>query len=362
MGHDDAGDISVSDRCGEVSMATDRKHRPARIKDVAAAAGVSFKTVSNVVHGRPNVGPETRQRVLAAIAELAYRPDPAARQLRQGRTNTLTLVVPEITSPYFAQLAHLTIDAAREYGYAVFLEETGGDPQVEQDLLSNVAMRIFDGIIFSPLSATAESLSSFGRTVPSVYLGEHIDGIDIDHLAYDNVASVRDATRHLIDTGRRRIAFLGMQSGNPNHTVEGRLTGYRQALTDARLPMDRRMALRAVDYSREEGAVRTAEALHRGLDFDGLICANDTLAIGALYSLRLAGREVPGDVAVVGWDNIPEGRYSAPSLTTVAPDVGELARTAARTLIRRIEQPGASTERHIIGHRLLIRESSAVSV
>lgn len=337
------------------------ERRPARIKDVAAAAGVSFKTVSNVVHGRPNVGAETRQRVLAAIAELAYRPDPAGRQLRQGRTNMLTLVVPEITSPYFAQLSHLTIDAAREYGYSVFLEETGGDPQVEQDLLSTLAMRVFDGVIFSPLSASAESLSAFGRTVPSVFLGEHIDGAGLDHLAYDNVASVRDATRHLIDTGRRRIAFLGMQPGNPNHTGEYRLTGYRQALTEAGLPIARRMALRAVDYSREEGARRTAEALRSGLDFDGLICANDTLAIGAMYALRMGGRHVPSDVAVVGWDNIPEGRYSAPSLTTVAPDVGELARSAARTLIRRIEHPGASAERHIVGHRLLVRGSSAPS-
>lgn len=300
--------------------------------------------------------------MLAAIAELGYRPDPAGRQLRQGRSNTLTLVVPEITSPYFAQLTHLSIDAAREYGYAVFLEEAGSDPRVELDLLSILAMRVFDGVIFSPLSASAESLSSLGRTVPSVFLGEHIDGVGLDHLAYDNVASVRDATRHLIDTGRRRIAFLGTQPGNRNHTGEYRLSGYRQALTDARLPMDRRMALRAVDYSREEGAARTAEALRRGLDFDGLICANDTLAIGAMHALRLAGRTVPGDVAVVGWDNIPEGQYAAPSLTTVAPDVGEMARTAARTLIRRIEQPGASAERHIIGHRLLIRESSAVSV
>jgi DNA-binding LacI/PurR family transcriptional regulator len=334
-------------------------HRPARIKDVAAAAGVSLKTVSNVVHGRRNVGQETRQRVLAAISDLAYRPHPAGRQLRQGRTNMLTLVVPEITSPYFAQLSHLTIDAAREFGYAVFLEETGGDPRVEQDLLSTLAMRVFDGVIFSPLTASAESLSAFGRTVPAVFLGEHIDGGGLDHLAYDNVESVKEATRHLIETGRRRIAFLGTQPGSLNHTGEYRFTGYRSALIDAGMPAARRLAIRATDYSREEGSARIAEALRRGVEFDGLICANDTLAIGAMHALRQAGRSVPGDVAVVGWDNIPEGRFSSPSLTTVAPDVDELARTAARVLIRRIENPGASAERHIIGHRLLVRESSA---
>jgi len=333
--------------------------RPARIKDVAAASGVSFKTVSNVVHGKPNVGQDTRRRVQAAIDDLGYRPHPAGRQLRQGRSNMLTLVVPEIDSPYFARLSHLTIQAARDLGYAVFLEETGGDPEVEQDLLARLAMRVFDGVIFSPLTASSETLSAFGRAVPTVFLGEHIEAGGVDHLTYDNVASVLDATRHLLDTGRRQIAFLGTQPGSLNRTGEYRYTGYRRALTEAGIRPDRRLAVRASDYSREEGARRVADLLVRGTPFDGMVCANDTLAIGAMYALREAGRLVPQDVAIVGWDDIPEGRYFSPTLTTVAPDVEELARTAARVLIRRIENPGASPERHLIGHRLLIRESSA---
>ena len=336
----------------------DKQKRPARIKDVANAVGVSWKTVSNVVHGKPNVGTETRRRVQAAIEELGYRPDAAGRQLRQGRSNMLTLVVPEIDSPYFAALAHATIRAARAQGYAVFIEETGGDPELERDLARSVTVRVFDGMILSPLVASPETLLELQRIVPTVFLGEHIAGTQVDHLTYDNVSSVRDATAHLIAQGRRRIAFLGAQPGHPNHTGRYRLEGYRQALQNAGLAADRRLSIRATDYTREEGATRIAGLLQRRIDFDAVVCGNDMLAIGALSALRTAGRAVPTDVAVVGWDDIPEGRYSNPTLTTVAPDITGLAVSAVRMLVRRIENPGASPERHLVGHRLLVRQSS----
>ena len=127
--------------------------RPARIKDVAALAGVSWKTVSNVVHDKPNVGQETRQRVLAVIDQLGYQPDPAGRQLRRGRSDTVTLVVPEIVSPYFAGLAHALIEVARGHGLAVCIEETGGDPRIERQVAGSLSVRTFDGVIFSPISA-----------------------------------------------------------------------------------------------------------------------------------------------------------------------------------------------------------------
>ena len=274
---------------------------------------------------------------------------------------TLTLVVPEIMSPYFAALAHATIEAAREQGYAVFIEETGGGADAEQALMSGLATRAFDGMIFSPISTGVTALQALGRVVPTVFLGEHIEGGGLDHLTYDNVASAREATEHLIRGGRRAIGFLGTQRGHENHTGEYRFTGYRSALTRAGLPYDRRLALGTTEYSREEGAARMAEFLRLGIALDGLVCANDLLAVGALFALRQQGIAVPHQVSVVGWDNIPDGRFSNPTLTTIAPDVDELARTAVRVLVRRIDRPGGSPERHTIGHRLLVRESSSPS-
>lgn len=334
------------------------ERRPARIKDVAAVTGVSFKTVSNVVHGKPNVGEKTRERVWAAIAELGYRPDLAGRHLRQGRSMTLTLVVPEIESPYFAALAHATIEAARAQGYAVFIEETGGGADVEQDLLESLTTKLFDGMIFSPISVGVDALRALGRTVPAVFLGEHIEGGGLDHLTYDNVASVSEATTHLITSGRRRIAFLGTQTKRQDHTGHYRFTGYRQALSAAEIAYEPRLAIGAAEFSREEGARRITEFLGLGIEFDGLICANDLLAVGAMFALRQAGVRVPQDVGVVGWDNIPDGRFSNPTLTTIAPDVTELATTAVRVLVRRIERPGASPARYTISYRLLAREST----
>jgi LacI family repressor for deo operon, udp, cdd, tsx, nupC, and nupG len=335
--------------------------RPARMKDVAAATGVSFKTVSNVVHGKPNVGEQTRARVWAAIAELGYRPDLAGRQLRQGRTTMLTLVVPEIVSPYFAALAHATIEAAREHGYAVFIEETGGSRETEQELLGSLSTRVFDGMIFSPISASVDALLALGKIVPTVFLGEHIEGGGLDHLTYDNVASMQVATDHLIGRGRRQIVFLGIQQGHVNHTGQYRFNGYRAALDKAGISYKRKLAVAATEYSREEGALRMTEFLRQKIPFDGLVCANDLLAMGALFALRQHGLRVPEDVSVIGWDDNPEGRFSQPTLSTIAPDVAELARTAVRVLIRRIERPGSSPERHTIGHRLLVRESTAGS-
>jgi len=335
------------------------ERRPARMKDVAAAAGVSFKTVSNVVHGKPNVGEETRQRVQAVIARMAYRPDEAGRQLRQGRSGMLTLVVPDIVSPYFAELSHAVISAAREVGYAVFLEETGGDPDVELDLLGTLATRVFDGVIFSPLTASAASLRELNAVVPTVFVGEHIAGAGLDHLTYDNVGSMQQATGHLIERGCRRIVFLGSQAVASNSTGGFRLTGYQRALRAAGIIPDRGLSVRVTAFTREQGAAQVAQLLARGTAFDGMVCANDLLAIGGMHALRQGGRHVPVDVRVVGWDDIPDGRFSHPTLTTVAPDVSELAHSAVRMLVRRITDPGASAQRHTIGHRLVVRDSSS---
>ncbi len=341
------------------SRDTPEPRRPARIKDVAALAGVSWKTVSNVVHDKPNVGQETRERVRAVIDQLGYQPDPAGRQLRRGRSDTVTLVVPEIGSPYFAALAHAMIEAARGHGLAVCIEETGGDPRIERQVAGSLRMRTFDGVIFSPISADLASMQFLQRRIPTVFLGEYIAGSDVDHLTYDSVSSVQEATRHLIETGRRRIAFLGAQRHRRNRTADLRLAGYKAALEDAGIEFSTDLVIPALTYQREPGASGTRKFLRRRVPFEAIVCGNDLLAMGALFALRQCGLAVPDDVAVVGWDDIPDGRYSNPTLTTVSPDIEQLADMTVRALVRRMDNPSAAVEQHVPGHRLIIRESTA---
>lgn len=341
------------------------------IKDVAARAGVSWRTVSNVIHGHRYLRPETKAKVEAAIAELGYRPRVAARQLRGGRSNLLTLAVPYIAHPYFSSLAHAVVEAAGRQNYVVLIDETLGQAAREERVARGYGSLLTDGIIFSPLSIPVDTLLSMRDATPLVLLGEHTLNPHIDHVVVDNVASTREATEHLISLGRSRIGFLGYLSHGTLGTADLRFEGYEQALTAAGLRVDKSLVIGAAhggpsedvygaegDYSREEGFARAELLVPRIHEFDAIVCANDLLAIGLLHAFRLHGIRVPEDVAVVGWDDSPEGEFTAPTLSTVAPDLDAIAAFAVETLLRRMDDPTASPLGRVAPHRLVIREST----
>jgi LacI family transcriptional regulator, repressor for deo operon, udp, cdd, tsx, nupC, and nupG len=331
-----------------------------RIQDVAQRAGVSWKTVSNVLHERNNVRPETRARVLAAIEELNYRPSLASRQLRMGRTHLLALAVPAISDPYFGELAHAMIEGAAQSGYTVLIDETHGKAAQEGVVAEGFQVRLIDGIIFSPLDLTGQEIAARRDRTPIVLIGEHAtcEEAGLDHVTIDNVASAEEATGHLLETGRKQIAFLGHQAWRPRGTGQLRIKGYEQALQSAGLPVHGDLVLQANAFSREEGEDRVIELLPRIREVDAIVCANDLLAIGAMRALRRAKVLVPDDVAVLGWDGTPEGAYTHPTLTTIAPDKQALARTAIDILLRRVEGDGSPPATHLVPHRLVVREST----
>ena len=335
--------------------------RPARIKDVAARAGVSLKTVTNVVHGRPNVGADTRARVQAAIAELDYRPSLAGRQLQSGRSNMVTLAVPRIDEPFLGALAHAMIAAATPRGLTVLIDETGGDAEHEALAASGYPGHGIDGVIFSPAAVHPKRFSALSRSTPMVLLGERLPDSTADHVAIDDVASARDVVAHLLSTGRRRIGFLGYQPTRPASVAGLRYRGYRQQMADAGCRVEDQWVIPGPRFSREEGERRARQAIHELASMDALICASDLLAIGVLRVLRQHRIRVPDDLAVTGWDNTVDGAYHSPSLTSIAPALSELAELALDALIRRIEGdrgPGTSAT---VPHRLLVRESSAAT-
>ncbi|GAA2873782.1 LacI family DNA-binding transcriptional regulator [Streptomyces mexicanus] len=329
------------------------------LRDVARRAGVSIRTVSNVVNGSVPVSDELRSRVEAALEELDYRPNLVARNLRRGRTGMIALVVPELDVPYFAELAREVITAARAHGYVVMLDQTDGDVERERELLGRESRAtMFDGLLLSPLAISAEELRRRTNRVPVVLLGEHIFSGSFHHVAIDNIAAAREATEHLLGLGRRRIAAIGDQPYSTGETAQLRTVGYRQALERAGLAVDDRLIVPTPRFHRHLGAQAMRELLALPEPPDAVFCYNDLLAIGALHVLTQAGVRIPEDIAVVGVDGIQEGRYSSPALTTVAPDKTQLADTAVRTLIGVIDGTAPPPAEWRAPHRLIVREST----
>jgi DNA-binding LacI/PurR family transcriptional regulator len=327
--------------------------------DVARRAGVSTRTVSNVVNEFPLVSDELRQRVRRAIDELGYQPNLAARHLRRGRSGMIGLAVPELSAPYFSELAGLVIAEARRHSYTVVVEQTDGDPGRERQLLHRSDRgQLVDGLIFSPLGLGQADLRRDAGTTPVVLLGEHIKDGSFDHVGLDNVTAARDATAHLIGLGHRRIAAIGDQSRSPGETGQLRSAGYRDALRAGGLKYRPSLVIPASSFHRRSGADAMDRLLDRPKPPDAVFCYNDLLAIGAMHTVLRRGLRVPDDIAIVGFDDIEESRFAFPALTTVTPDKGELARRAVAQLFARLADSSAPPASHQVGYSLTVRGST----
>ncbi len=334
---------------------------PPGLKDVAARAGVSIKTVSNVVNGYVHVAPDTRARVQAAIDALGYVPNLAARQLRSGRSGVIALAVPELQLPYFAEIAGLIVQAAERRSWTVLIDQTDGHAEHERNIVAGLRRHAIDGLIFSPLALAGEELAQ--RTdVPMVLLGERVWHGPADHVAIDNTAAAADATRHLVSLGRRRIAAIGVQDRPSAVTAHQRLAGYRAVLDDAGIPRDPALEVPVDNFHRADGAAAMARLLDSTEPPDAVFCFNDLLALGAIRTLLSRGVAVPDAVAVIGFDDIEDGRFCTPTLSTIAPDAPRIAQLAVDLLAERLGDSPASSgaPRELrVDHRLMVRESTA---
>lgn len=329
------------------------------LKDVAERAGVSIKTVSNVVNKYQHVTPAMRARVQEAIDELGYRPNLTARHLRKGRTGIIALAVPELGNPYFAELAGAVIDAAAEHDFTVLLDHTRGEREQEVLVSQGFRARVIDGLILSPLELESADLLGREDDVPLVLLGERQYDLPYDHIAIDNVAAARTAVRHLISRGRTRIAYLGARTDSANQPANLRLQGWREELTQAGIAAPDNLVGQVGGWNRWDGAKAMARMLDAGVRPDAVFAYNDLVAIGAMRVLHERGLRVPWDVAVVGFDDIAEGQFGAVTLTTVSPDKQAIARLAVASLLRSLEGAGEPEGRELAAEfRLVEREST----
>lgn len=329
------------------------------LQDVAALAGVSIKTVSNVVRGYEHVRPSTRSRVQAAVDQLGYVPHSVARRLATGRTGMIALALPSIEAPYFAELAGLVSTEVDGFDYRLLIEQTSGRLDDERAVLRGREQGLVDGLVFQPMFLDAPAIEQFRGATPLVLLGEVEPPAGVDHVMVDNIAAARAATLHLLQSGRERVAFLGRSPSEDHRTTTLRVTGWRSALEESGAHLGEDLVIPTPQFGAFAAEAAVMDALDAGLRFDGLVCFDDLAGIGAMKALARCGRVVPDDVAVVGWDDILMAQFTTPGLTTIRPDKATLTRTAFRLLRDRMAGESGPGRHELVGFDLVVRGSTA---
>jgi len=288
----------------------------ATLRDVAGAAGVSIATVSRVLTGARPSAPATRARVLAAAAELDYRPSGPARALKLRRSRTLGLLVTDIENPYFPEIVRAVEDAAHERGFAVLLCNATDDPRRELAYINLLLERRVDGIIVAASRVGARHAALLARApVPVVLVNSEAPRSGLPAITSDNRGGARLAAEHLLALGHRRIGHI--TAPRTNAAAAARLSGVRDALRRAGLPPE--LLEIAEGDGRVAGGERAmSELLARRAVPTAVVCYNDLTAIGAMRAVARAGRSVPGDISLVGFDDIELAQWTDPPLTTVA--------------------------------------------
>jgi DNA-binding LacI/PurR family transcriptional regulator len=333
-----------------VSITEHPTGQPASIRDVARVAGVSRQTVSRVINHHPSLRPETRDRVQAVIDELRYRPNLVARALGSNRSHTIGVLASQRTQYGPAAAIQGVERAAQDAGYLVNTTNlASSDPAALRDALALQVDHMVDGIvIIAPQTRTLDLLEELASDIPYVMLHSRESG-DPHELFVDQVAGARAATRHLIDLGHRDIVHLA----GPQEWIEAdaRMQGFLVEMIDA----DMRVTPPILgDWSAAFG-YHAGRELTRNRDFTAVFSSNDQMALGLIHAFRSAGLEVPGDVSIVGFDDIPEAAHFWPPLTTVRQDFEELGRRCVARLLGAVDVPGP----YPLAPQLVIRESTA---
>ncbi len=332
--------------------------------DVARQAGVSRAVVSYVINGRTGgnvrISEETRGRVLAAVQELGYQPNVAARSLRTHRTQLLAVMVPDLTNPFYPLLIRGAQAVAEPHDYHILVYDTNDTPAREHAFVDAMLRRYVDGAILVAFHLETEDVERLlGSGIRLVEIGGRPRPAGVDIVAVRERHAVRELMRYLISRGHQRIAHLAGPPDTPPGRV--RLEGYREALAEAGLPYDESI----VRYGsfRREGVADLVSSLFPRPGRNGhptaLFAANDLMAIQAIHTLTRLGWDVPGDVAVCGFDNLPEAEVVVPSLTTIDQEAQLTGQRAVELLLERLRSEGpVEGRKESIPYRLVIRDSA----
>lgn len=334
-------DVSAQDDADGTSAAERPRRRRARrgatSSTVAREAGVSQSTVSRALRGDPRVREDTRRRVEETAARLGYHPSWLDGPAHAG-SRTIGVVVSDLTNPFFPSLLDPVHDELRLLGYGVVLFSERTDIPTGQEALHNLLDRSIDGLLVT--TATLDSKLSealAGRELPVVLLNRYVDGMDVDRVVADNGEGGRTVARHVLDLGHRRIGVIRGPSNTS--TSRDRYGGFLDVLQQRGLALEEWL-VREGPFSHQAGYQHARELLRLPEPPTALVCGNDVVAFGAIDAARSLGLDVPGDVSVIGFDDVPMAAWEVFQLTTVRQPLADMARAAARLLVERIEHDG----------------------
>ncbi len=325
------------------------------IKDVARQANVSVATVSRALNGHQNVAEDVRKRVVSVANALRYSPHHAARSLSSRRTNTIGVVLPDLYGEFFSELMRGIDHVARERGLHLLVSSYHGNPKEQGDALRAMRGRVDGLLLMSPFVGNADFIAeNLAQSMPVVLMNSAMPDAGHATLTVDGYGGARAMTRHLAESGNRRIAFITGPADN--FDASERLRGYRDAIAEL-LPGVEPWVLQG-DFDEASGHRAGQALLAAPQRPDAVFAANDMMALGCLFAFNQAGVRVPDDISLAGFDDIPLARYVHPALTTMRVEIAELGARAIRMLLDAEGQQAADPSKASLLPLLVVRESS----
>lgn len=326
----------------------------ATIKDVAKRANLSVATVSRVMSNKDHVTEETRKKVELAIAELNYQPNITAKRLREQKTNCIIVIVPDINNTFFPEVFRGIEMIASKRGYRVWLEDMQNNVEIEKQIFDVLPQKQVDGIISLTARTEKSAIEAVAKEYPLVLAGQYLEDTCIPHVGISNIKASREAVNHLIQLGHTRISHI---SGPLNRLIyRDRLRGYYSALERANIETDETIIFHG-DYTYESGYKLANEIMALENPVSAIFAATDDMAAGAIKAIKAAGKRVPEDYAVVGFDNIRLSTIIEPAITTIEQPKLEMGIKAMEMLFELIDGKTLEEEQVVLEHKLIIRES-----
>ncbi|MDD9149495.1 MULTISPECIES: catabolite control protein A [unclassified Sporolactobacillus] len=329
----------------------------ATIYDVAREAGVSMATVSRVVNGNPNVKPTTRKKVSEAIKRLGYRPNAVARGLASKKTTTVGVIIPDISSVFFSELARGIEDIATMYKYNIILCNSDQNKDKEIRLIQTLLGKQVDGIVFMGGKIAAEHIEEFKHSSAPVVLAATVDeGNQIPSVNIDYEQAVFEAVSHLIESGHREIGFI---NGPIDVPINGKykLNGYKRALAEHGIPFNETL-LSVGDYTYESGKEATEQFLKQEVKPTAIFVDSDEMAIGSIHEIQDEGKEVPDDIEVISSENTRLVQMVRPTLSSIAEPTYDIGAVAMRLLTKIMNNEKVESSTVVLPHHIDFRNST----
>lgn len=328
------------------------------IKDIAAKANISYATVSRALNGKYGVSSQTRVKVLALAEEMGYRPNAIAQGLVKQSTNTIGLVIPDITSPFYPQVALGVDDTMVRAGFNVFLCNSNWDVEREKAVINQLSRKQVDGILLSSLAVHSHEIEHhIPPNIPLVYLSSYPEDTQKSYVRLDNIKGADMAVSHLLSRGRRRIVFIG--SRQEQHSLADRLEGYKNALWREGITADDEL-IRLGKFQEQSGYTLIKEVLASGVEPDGVFAESDLIAMGVIQGLLDSGYRVPEDISVIGFDDIPIASHRGIQLSTIHQPKYRIGRYAAEIILDlfNVSLAERTVQRKTLDPELIIRKST----